>query len=55
MKKQIIFFVMLLASMTLAAQVRNPFEMATNNEDEVVHLEQWQHHAAKPLQCIVKL
>ncbi len=55
MKKQIIFFALLLASMTLAAQVRNPFEMATNNEDEVVHLEQWQQHAAKPLQAIVKL
>ena len=27
----------------------------TNNEDEVVHIEQWQQYAAKPLQAIVKL
>lgn len=40
---------------TATAQVRNPFEMATNNEDEVVHLDQWQRHTAKPLQAIVKL
>ncbi|MBP5527993.1 MAG: S8 family serine peptidase [Bacteroidales bacterium] len=53
MNKQIIFWVLLLAGMTLAAQ--NPYLEAVNNEDEVVHLEQWQRHAARPLQAIVKL
>ncbi|MBR4739346.1 MAG: S8 family serine peptidase, partial [Bacteroidales bacterium] len=53
MKKQLIFFAMLLAGMTLAAQ--NPYLETVNNEDEVVHLEQWQRHAAVPLQVIVKL
>ena len=53
MNKQIIFWALLLAGMTLAAQ--NPYLEAVNNEDEVVHLEQWQRHAAVPLQAIVKL
>lgn len=53
MKQTSIFFALLLAVMPLAAQT--PFDAAVNNEDEVVHLEQWQHHAARPLQAIVKL
>ncbi len=40
---------------TATAQVRNPYEVAANNEDEVIHLEQWQRHAARPMQAIVKL
>ena len=53
MKKQITFFAMLIAAVTLMAQ--NPYLTAVNNEDEVVHIEQWQQHAARPLQAIVKL
>ena len=55
MKKQIIFFALLAFGMMAMAQVRNPYEVAANNEDEVIHLEQWQRHAAVPLQAIVKL
>lgn len=39
----------------VAAMAQTPFDAAVNNEDEVVHLEQWQRHAARPLQAIVKL
>ena len=53
MKHISILFALLLAVMPLAAQT--PFDAAVNNEDEVVHLEQWQRHAAVPLQAIVKL
>lgn len=53
MKKQVFFFALLLAMVPLAAQT--PFDAAVNNEDEVVHLERWQHRAARPLQAIVKL
>ena len=53
MKKNIILFVLLVAAMVVGAQ--NPYLAAVNNEDEVVHIEQWQRHAARPLQAIVKL
>lgn len=63
MKKQFIFFALMAIGMMTWAQAgapaeqkgRNPYEVASNNEDEVVHLEQWQRHAAVPLQAIVKL
>ncbi len=41
--------------LTAMTQVRYPYEVAANNEDEVIHLEQWQRRAAMPLQAIVKL
>ena len=53
MKHSLSLIALLLAVMPLAAQT--PFDAAVNNEDEVIHLEQWQHHAARPLQAIVKL
>lgn len=54
MKKQLFLFVaMMLAALSLTAQ--NPYLSSVNNEDEVVHLEIWQQHAANPLQVIVKL
>ena len=53
MKHFSILFALLLAVLPLAAQT--PFDAAVNNEDEVVHLERWQHRAARPLQAIVKL
>ena len=53
MKQISIFFALMLAVLPLAAQT--PFDAAVNNEDEVIHLEQWQRHAAVPLQAIVKL
>lgn len=37
------------------AMAQTPFDAAVNNEDEVVHLERWQHRAAQPRQAIVKL
>lgn len=39
----------------VAAMAQTPFDAAVNNEDEVIHLDQWQRHAARPLQAIVKL
>jgi hypothetical protein len=55
MHKRLSFFVaMLLCLLTATAQVKNPYEAMTNNEDEVVHLEQWQHRAAVPGQLLVK-
>lgn len=39
----------------VVAMAQTPFDAAVNNEDEVIHLEQWQRHAARPLQAIVKL
>ena len=53
MKKVIILFAVVLAGLTMSAQY--PYLSSMNNEDEVVHLEQWQQHAAQPLQAIVKL
>lgn len=53
MKHSLSLIALLLAVMPLAAQT--PFDAAVNNEDEVIHLERWQHHAARPLQAIVKL
>ena len=53
MRRIVVFFVALLVGTALSAQ--NPYVSAVNNEDEVVHLEHWQRHAAKPLQAIVKL
>ena len=53
MKRLLSFLVLMAIATAMLAQ--SPFERATNNEDEVVHLERWQHHAAKPLQAIVKL
>ena len=53
MKKRILFFALMAMGMVVMAQT--PFEVATNNEDGVVHLDQWQQHAARPLQAIVKL
>ena len=53
MKKVIILFAVVLAGLTMSAQY--PYLSSVNNEDEVVHLEQWQQHAAQPLQAIVKL
>lgn len=53
MKKISIIFVLMLAAVTVVAQ--NPYMDAANNEDEVIHLEQWQQYAACPLQVIVKL
>lgn len=47
------FLLMLILAIPLRAQ--NPYMAAANNEDQVIHLEQWQQHAARPLQCIVKL
>lgn len=55
MKKQIILFALMAIGLTAMTQVHNPYEVAANNEDEVVHIEQWQRHAAVPLQAIVKL
>ncbi len=54
MKKLLFFMVLMAALTTAAAQSRNPFEAATNNEDEVVHLEQWQRNAAVPGELLVK-
>lgn len=56
MKRFITFFAVLSLFFvgTVTAQVRNPFEASTNNEDEVVHLEQWQRHATKPGELLVK-
>ena len=53
MKRIILIATALLLALTSAAQM--PFDAAVNNEDEVVHLERWQHRAARPLQAIVKL
>lgn len=53
MKRIIILSVLLVAAMVAGAQ--KPYLAAVNNEDEVVHIEQWQRHAARPLQAIVKL
>ena len=53
MKKLLSLFALMAFGMTAFAQT--PFEVMTNNEDEVVHLEQWQQHATRPLQAIVKL
>ena len=55
MKKLIIFFALMAFGTMAWSQVRNPYEVAANNEDEVIHLEQWQQHATVPLQAIVKL
>ncbi|MBR5352573.1 MAG: S8 family serine peptidase [Bacteroidales bacterium] len=41
-------------SWSAAAQMSNPFVVATNNEDEVMHLDSRQQHAAKPNQLLVK-
>ena len=54
MKKRFTFFVLLLA-VGMMAVAQNPYLASVNNEDEVVHLDQWQQHAARPLQAIVKL
>lgn len=55
MKKTIIFlFAMLCVYGAALAQVNNPFERMTDNEDEVVHLERWQQQAAMPGQLLVK-
>jgi len=53
MKRVLLIIGALLLGLTSGAQT--PFDAAVNNEDEVVHLEQWQHRAARPLQAIVKL
>ena len=53
MKKLLSLLALMAVATAMVAQ--SPFEAATNNEDEVVHLEQWQRHAARPLQAIVKL
>ena len=53
MKRIILIATALLLALTSAAQM--PFDAAVNNEDEVVHLERWQHRTARPLQAIVKL
>lgn len=53
MKKLLSLLALMAVGMALMAQ--SPFDAAVNNEDEVVHLERWQHHAARPLQAIVKL
>ena len=57
MTKHFTFLILLLSSLfagTAFAQSRNPFEAATNNEDEVVHLEQWQRQASRPGELLVK-
>ncbi len=53
MKRIILIATALLLALTSGAQT--PFDAAVNNEDEVVHLEQWQQRATRPLQAIVKL
>ena len=57
MTKHFTILILLLSSLfagTAFAQSRNPFEAATNNEDEVVHLEQWQRQASRPGELLVK-
>lgn len=57
MIKHFTFLILLLSSLfagTAFAQSRNPFEAATNNEDEVVHLEQWQRQASRPGELLIK-
>lgn len=57
MTKHFTFLILLLSSLfagTAFAQSRNPFEAATNNEDEVVHLAQWQRQASRPGELLVK-
>ena len=57
MTKHFTFLILLLSSLfagTAFAQSRNPFEAATNNEDEVVHLDQWQRQASRPGELLVK-
>lgn len=57
MTKHFTFLILLLSSLfagTAFAQSRNPFEAATNNEDEVVHLEQWQRQASRPGELLIK-
>ena len=54
MKKFLLFFIACCMVTALWAQNRNPFEEMTNNEDEVVHLEQWQRHASRPGEVLVK-
>ena len=53
MKKLLSLLALMAVGMAMMAQT--PFDAAVNNEDEVVHLERWQHRAARPLQAIVKL
>ena len=53
MKKLIILFAMLFTGLMVSAQ--NAYLAAVNNEDEVVHIDQQQRHAARPMQAIVKL
>lgn len=55
MKKTIMFVLLLVfAVWNVAAQVRNAYQSATNNEDGVVHVDQSMRHAARPHQVIVK-
>ncbi|MBO7490234.1 MAG: S8 family serine peptidase [Bacteroidales bacterium] len=54
MKKSLFFLVLMAAMTTAIAQNHSPFEAAINNEDEVIHLEQWQRNAAKPGELLVK-
>ena len=54
MRKLLLFFITCCVTFTLSAQNRNPYERMTNNEDEVVHLGQWQRNAAKPGELLVK-
>ena len=50
----IVLSLMCCLTWSAAAQMSNPFVAATNNEDEVVHIDSWQQHAAKPNQLLVK-
>lgn len=57
MKKSLLLLCLSAMMLIMGSSVwaQNPYMDAVNNEDEVVHIEQWQQHAAKPLQAIVKL
>ncbi len=55
MKHKVSLLAIFLMAIGMAASAQTPFDAAINNEDEVVHLEQWQQRAARPLQAIVKL
>lgn len=55
MKHKVSLLAIFLMAIGMAASAQTPFDAAVNNEDEVVHLERWQHRAARPLQAIVKL
>lgn len=53
MKKNLLILSILVGSF-MFCKAQNPFEVMTNNEDEVVHLEQWQQYASRPGELLVK-